>query len=259
MARKTTHLIPAFAVIFALTLVFASPNAMAQPDGDGSLHDADKSRDKKYDDKYHHAPKSILLEGFSGTIQLSAGETKDNHDQLRDQISVTLVQAASVAEENGFSDAMKAELGFVEDENQNKYVAWIITSMSEDEESQTMIMNKFVVDAADPENFATVSKTFEGSGMYDHGDYEDDHGDYHKDGSSMLSDPEHVEKKIQKLERMLNGGTGDAESNQLLIEAIYHLRMLQTAIADEDEQKIDSLHDQIQKLKEQMISLEKSK
>jgi len=118
MNSKTKYIIPAFAAVFALMFVIAIPYVMAE-DGEGV-----KWTGENHQIKRHHGNKAILVEGFTGTIQLPEEMTPEMYSALKSKVTVSLGQAVSVAESNGVTDAMKANIGIVQDGEGNKYVVW---------------------------------------------------------------------------------------------------------------------------------------
>ena len=160
MNTKTKYLIPAIAAVFALAFVFATPYVIAE---EGDYPHA------KWGDKSHKMHKLIevtLADGKSWAIPLHQEFNKDAMKSLKDDISVSLVDAANAAQSAGESDIMMAHIGIVNDQNGNKGVAWILSSMNMDEESQIPTANIFVVDAGDVENTAKTTKQFDPS-MHD--------------------------------------------------------------------------------------------
>ena len=150
MNRKTKYLIPAFAAVFALTFVFVTPYVMAEGDYDGH---------SKWGAKHQGMTKAVTVDGFTGSISIPEDIDKEAMKALKEQVSVTLIVAATAAEENGFSDVMKASIGIVKNENGDKYVAWVLAGMSMDDD--TVTKNIFVVDAGNAENTGSVTKSFD--------------------------------------------------------------------------------------------------
>ena len=244
MNTQKRFILPAFAAVFALMFVVATPFVMAEP-GERSWGD-DKNMWKDAA-KHHKKHMTIEVEGFTGSIPIPEDLARESHQELKDQVTVSLSEAAAGL------DVMKGSIGMAVNENGEKFVVWKLVSMDiPDEETDTKIATIYIVDAADASNTATVTKEFDLS-MKNRM-----HGNYGADGAK-LSDPERLESKIQKLEQKLNEGTGDSESDQLKIEFIYVLRQLQTAIADGDDAQADSLREQLKELRNQMIDLKKFK
>ena len=150
MNTKTKYLIPAFAAVFALTFVFATPYVMAQEGYDGH---------SKWGAKHHGGHMAVTVDGFTGSIPIPEDIDREAMKGLKEQVSVSLVDAANAAETAGVTDVMKASIGVVKNENGDKFVAWILAGMTMDEE--TVTKNIFVVDADDVENTGSVSHSFD--------------------------------------------------------------------------------------------------
>ena len=157
MNAKIKYMIPAFAAVIALAFAFA-PSVLADDAAVDQMH-------ARWDEG-HHGPKgpmgphAIAIEGFKGSVAIPQDITKDTRDSLKEQVTVTLSQAANVASSNGF-DGMSANLGVVDDGAGNKYLAWTIVSIDKDAETNVVTSNVFVVDAGDAKNFAQMTQTFD--------------------------------------------------------------------------------------------------
>lgn len=164
MNTKTKYLIPAFAAVFALLFVFAAPSARAD---DQSTANPDETH--HWDSMGHKGPMGshfVTADGFTGSIQLPDTFDKATQNTLKDQVSVSLFQAASTAQENGLTNANSAQLGCVQNDQGNKYLAWIISDTEED--SGIITVNTLVVDAGNSSNFVTLSNTFDPATMTGH-------------------------------------------------------------------------------------------
>jgi len=150
MNGKTKFAIPAFAAVFALTFVLVTPYVMAEGDYDGHF---------KWGAKHHGGHTAVTVDGFTGSIPIPENVDKETMKGLKEQVSVTLIDAATVAEENGFSDVMKASIGIVKNENGGKYVAWVLAGMSMEDDIVTK--NIFVVDAGNAENTGSITTSFD--------------------------------------------------------------------------------------------------
>jgi len=230
MKTKTKYMIPAFAAVFALMFVVATPYVMA----DGT--DKAKWAGVKDMKRGHHA---ILVEGFTGTIQIPEEMTKETHDALKSQITVSLGQAVSVAESNGVTDAMKAGIGIAKDGEGNKYVVWTIISMNKDVESNTKTINIFVVDAGDATNFTTVTKTFDHSEMK-----EKMHGD--------------KMEKYEKFQQKFSEPTGNAEIDAARAHFLDLTQQLRDAIKNGDTETAQSLKKQLEELRPSFLNMRNS-
>lgn len=150
MNTKTKYLIPAFAAVFALTFVMAAPYVMAEDDSTGHPN---------WGEKHHRGPFALTAEGFTGTIQIPEDADRETMKNLKDQISVSLIDAATSAENAGVSDVIKANIGMVQNENGDKFVAWILAGIIT--EGDTITRNIFVVDAGDSGNTAHIENQFD--------------------------------------------------------------------------------------------------
>jgi hypothetical protein len=150
MNRKTKYLIPTFAAVFALTFIFVTPYVIAEGDYEGH---------SKWGAKHHGMNKAVTVDGFTGFIPIPEDFNKETMKALKEQVSVTLIDAATAAEDNGLSNVMKASIGIVKNENGDKYVAWVLTGMSM--EDDTVTKNIFVVDAGNAENTGSITKSFD--------------------------------------------------------------------------------------------------
>lgn len=150
MNTRTKYLIPAFAAVFAVTFAMAAPYVMAD-DGLGGH--------PNWGGKFHRGPFALTVEGFTGTIQIPDDINRDTMKTLKDQISVSLVEAATSAQNAGVSDVVKANIGIVQNENGDKFVAWILSGITVEDENVTR--NIFVVDAGNSGNTAQVENQFD--------------------------------------------------------------------------------------------------
>ena len=220
-------------------------------------HLEDKMR---HDSKKHHM--IVNVEGFTGAIMVPEMseeiDMKAAHDALRAQVTVKLSEAAAAAENSGL-DVMKGSIGMTVNENGDKSVAWILTAMNMDSESEKMSATMFVVDAADIANTAQVTKEFDHSMMMSEGkekgySHDKQQGDYEK----ALSDPEQIENKIAKIEKKLSeGGTGNVTTDSLKTQFLDLLKQLQTAISDGNDTQADSLREQLNDLRNQMTDMKR--
>ena len=165
MNNKIKYAIPVFAAVFVLTFAFATPHIMADSVDMNSEEYSTEAGDQRTWKNGYHGHKTILVEEFVGSIPIPEERNNETYQLLREQMTVSLGQAVSVAESEGITDAIKASVGIVKDGEDNRYVVWKIVSMAMDTESETKTMNFFVVDAGNLENFAAVTKTFDHSGM----------------------------------------------------------------------------------------------
>jgi len=236
MDSKTKYMIPAFVAVFALMFAF-TPFVMAQEDGEHTEEKHAKWGGEKYSKQGNHGKKAILVEEFTGTIQIPEEMTKETHDELKDQITVSLGQAVSVAESNRVTDAMKASIGIAKDGEGNKYVVWIIVSIDKDSESETVTKNIFVVDAGDAANFTTVTKSFDHSEMK-----EGMHGD--------------KTAKFEKFQQKFSESTGDVDAARA--QFLDLMQQLRDAYENGDTETAQSIKDQLHELKQIFLNVNNS-
>ncbi len=142
MTTKTQYLLPAFVAIFALMFVVATPYVAADED------------DKRFAQQNGKKHMPIQVEGFEGRIQIT--EDSDRQE-IKSQITVSLSEAS------GGLDVHKAHLGVVVNENDDKFLVWILVNVEKDAESETAIATIYVVDAGDLSNTATITKEIDPS------------------------------------------------------------------------------------------------
>jgi hypothetical protein len=165
MKTKTRILIPAIAVLVAIVAIATTPAIMAESGYEkGAWHDGAKHTWKD-GAKHHKGHMKIQVEGFVGSISVPEDMDRESHKALKEQVTVSLSEAAQGL------DVMKGSIGIAVNENGEKFVVWKLVSIDKDEESETATATIHVVDAADAENTATVTKEFDSSMKYQrHGD-----------------------------------------------------------------------------------------
>ena len=220
MNSKTKYIIPVFvvAVVFALVFVSVTPSTMAQGGDHG---------------KWRHHHHTTIAEGFTGTITIPQEMTRETHAELKNKVTVSLGQAVLIAESNGVTDAMKASIGVVKDDNDNKYLVWKIISLDHDVESQTKTMNIFVVDAGDDSNFTSITETF---------------------GHSWMMKNDKIDRKIEKFQQKFSEPTGDAEVDAARAQFLDLLQQLGDAYANGDYEAAKSIREQLKELKQTVFS-----
>jgi len=224
-ARK--YLIPAFVAAFALMFAVATPFVMA--DGDGYA-------------KYHKKHWTVQVSNaFEGSIEITEDST---HQSLKDQITITLSEAASK-----YPDAKKAKLGIAVNDN-GKYVVWKVIEMTMDSETNTKSMMIHVIDArADTLDAAAtedVQKEFDHSTKYTR------HGDYKMSGYKMHGyyadmTPEELEAKRAQHKEMKEAFSTLSEEEQTAIKSHFHSMMTDNADMSQEDREA-----KFAKLKEEM-------
>ena len=198
----------------------------------------------------HHM--MLKVDGFTGKITLpDLSEIEDKkaiHEEIKSQVTVKLSEAAAVAENAGL-DVIKGNMEIVVNEDGVKSLAWIMTSMNMNGDTEKIPATIFVVDAADATNTAQITKEFDRFM-----DKKTHDGKYDK---TALSDPEQLQNKISKIEEKLSQGTSNIETSAAKTKFVDILKQLQTAIEDGDDEQADSLREQLKDLRNQMVDLKK--
>lgn len=225
-ARK--YLIPAFVAAFALMFAVATPFVMAEY-GDGYA-------------KYHKKPWAVQVSNdFVGNIPITEDST---HQSLKDQITITLSEAASK-----YPDAKKAKLGIAVNDN-GKYVVWKVIEMTMDSETNTKSMMIHVIDAGaesiDKAATEDVQKEFDHSTKYTR------HGDYKMSGHKMHGyyadmTPEELEAKRAQHKEMKEAFSTLSEEEQTAIKSHFHSMMTDNADMSQEDREA-----KFAKLKEEM-------
>jgi len=209
----------------------------------------------------HHHHMIVIVEGFTGKILIpDMSEVEDKkavHQKLKEQVTVKLSEASSVAEKNLTGlDVMKGSIGMAVNEDGVKSVAWILVAMDmNDTDSDKRSKTIFVVDAADVNNIAQTTKEYEHSEMsMKHKDKKYSHDKVYE---NKLSDTEKIQDKIAKIEEKIATGTGNADVDAAKAQFLDLLKQLQTAISEGNDVKADSLREQLKDIRNQMIDLKK--
>ena len=223
MTTKTQYLLPAFVAIFALMFVVATPYVAA---------DEDDRRFAQQNGKKHMP---IQVEGFDGSIQIT---DDSDRQEIKSQITVSLSDAAAGL------DVHKAHLGVVVNENDDKFLVWILVNVEKDAESETAIATIYVVDAGDLSNTATITK-------------EIDLSEKTRDGK-RTRDGDGMANKIERLEERFSEPTGNEELDDLQTQFLEKIRELKEAHEEGDSDKVQELRKELKDLREQLIELRSS-
>jgi len=223
MTTKTQYLLPAFVAIFALMFVVATPYVAADED------------DKRFAQQNGKKHMPIQVEGFDGSIQIT--EDSDRQE-IKSQITVSLSDAS-----DGL-DVHKAHLGVVVNENDDKFLVWILANVEKDSESETAIATIYVVDAGDSSNTATITK-------------EIDHSERIRNGE-RTSDGDGMANKIERLEERFSEPTGNEQLDDLQTRFLEKIRELKEAHEEGDSDKVQELRKELKDLREQLIELRSS-
>jgi len=223
MTTKTQYLLPTFVAIFALMFVVATPYVAA---------DEDDSRFAQQNGKKHMP---IQVEGFEGSIQITEDS---NRQEIKSQITVSLSDAAAEL------DVHKAHLGVVVNENDDKFLVWILANVEKDAESETAIATIYVVDAGDLSKTATITK-------------EIDLSEKTRDGK-RTRDGDGMANKIEILEERFSEPTGNEELDDLQTQFLEKIRELKEAHEEGDSDKVQELRKELKDLRGQLIELRSS-
>jgi len=223
MTTKTQYLLPAFVAIFALMFVVATPYVAA---------DEDDSRFAQQNGKKHMP---IQVEGFEGSIQIT---DDSDRQEIKSQITVLLSEAAAGL------DVHKAHLGVVVNENDDRFLVWILANVEKDAEFETAIATIYVVDAGDLSNTATITK-------------EIDLSEKTRDGK-RTRDGDGMANKIERLEERFSEPTGNEELDDLQTQFLEKIRELKEAHEEGDSDKVQELRKELKDLREQLIELRSS-
>lgn len=228
MKTASKYLIPAFVAAFALMFAVATPFVMAEY-GDGYA-------------KYHKKHWTVQVSNdFVGNIPITEDST---HQSLKDQITITLSEAASK-----YPDAKKAKLGIAVNDN-GKYVVWKVIEMTMDSETNTKSMMIHVIDAGaesiDKAATEDVQKEFDHSTKYTR------HGDYKMSGHKMHGyyadmTPEELEAKRAQHKEMKEAFSTLSEEEQTAIKSHFHSMMTDNADMSQEDREA-----KFAKLKEEM-------
>ena len=223
MTTKTQYLLPAFVAIFALMFVVATPNVAAGED------------DKRFAQQNGKKRMPIQVEGFEGSIQI----TEDSDRQkIKSQITVSLSDAA-----DGL-DVYKAHLGVVVNENDDKFLVWILVNVEKDTESDTAVTTIHIVDAGDLSNTTTITK-------------EIDHSERTRDGERTRSG-DGMANKIERLEERFSEPTGNDELDDMQTQFLEKIQELKEAHEEGDSDKVQELRQELKGLRELFIDLRSS-
>jgi len=135
-------MIPAFAAVFALMFVFATPYVMAEGD---DYH-------AKWDGAEHH---KMHMKIQIGELSGSEPVTRENvHDKMSETIPL------AVASYN-YPDVKKASIGIAVNDAGEKFLVWKLVSMDKNEDGSVKA-TIYVVDALKGFEITTIEKSFDG-------------------------------------------------------------------------------------------------
>jgi hypothetical protein len=191
MNTKTKIYIPAIVALVAIITIAAVP-ALAESGADkGVWQDGPK---------HHHHMAVQVDKVLDWTVPIPADFSKDTMKDLKNDVTVSLIDAATAAKNAGVTDVMMANIGVINDQSGNKFVAWILSSMNENAESGKVTANIFLVDAGNIANTAQVTKEFDPFMMDKDGDHK--WSDHKMQGDFANLTPEQQDAKIAQHKEM---------------------------------------------------------
>jgi len=239
MNTKVKYMIPAFAVVFAL--VFAlSPYVMADNGASAMWGNGAKHMERDGPIGSH----AVKVDGFVGSIPIPETLDKTTHDSLKSQVSVTLGQAVAEADAKGFTNAQRANIGVVQNQNGDKYLAWIITSSESDATTGIITTNIFVVDAGDVNHSDKATTTFDPSTMKDK--MQNGTFDHSKWGDKMTGDNT---ARFEQFKQKFLEPTGDAAVDAARKQFVELKQQLHDAIQKGDTATAQDIKKQLNDLK----------
>lgn len=239
MNNKTKYMLPAFAAVFALMFVAATPYVLAES-GDEKTWMGEG--DYKHAKKMHKGHiKVVMVEGFTGSIPLpdmsTIADKREVFESLREQITVRLSEAATAAE-NAELDVMKGSIGIAVNENGEKYIVWLLSEKNRDLDSQITTATIFVVDAGDLSNTAQVTKEF--------------------DHSVKGIDATKFANKAERLQQKFSEPTGNPEVDILRSQFVEKIQELRDVSSNGDVEKAQQIREELKSLKDQLIEMRNS-
>jgi len=210
MNTKTKIYIPAIVALVAIAI--ATVPALAESGADKGVW--------QYGAKHHKNHMAVQVEQvLDWTVPIPADFSKDTMKDLKNDVTVSLVDAATAAKNAGVTDVMMASIGVINDQADNKFVAWILSSMDKNEESGTITANIFLVDAGNIANTAQVTKEFDPSMMFRDGDHK--WSDNKMQGYFADLTPEEREAKIAQHKEMKQVFASLSEEDQAALHSYF--------------------------------------
>ena len=223
MTTKTQYMLPAFVAIFALMFVAITPYVAAD-DGERPFgqHQGEKTYKK-------HMP--IQVEGFEGSIQITEDS---NRQELKDKVTVSLSEAAEGL------DVYKSSLGAVINEDDEKFLVWILANFEKDAESGIVTTTIYIVDAGNSSNTTEITREL----------------DHSKDDRTQSL--RGLANNIEKLEEKFSEPTGNEEVDELGAQLVEKIGELKEAHEEGDSDKVQELRLEMKDLMQQLRELRNS-
>ena len=237
MNTKTKIYIPAIVALVAIITIAAVP-ALAETGADKGMWQGGPK---------HHSHMAVQVDKvLDWTVPIPADFSKDTMKDLKNDVTVSLVDAATAAKNAGDTDVMMASIGVINDQSDNKFVAWILSSMDKNEESGTVTANIFLVDAGNVANTAQVTKEFDPSMMDKDGDHK--WSDHKMQGYFADMTPEERQAKITQHEEMKQALTSLSPEDQAALHSYFKGMKGDYANLTEDEKatKLDEHRQQME-------------
>ncbi len=213
MNRKIKFVIPAFAAVFALMFVFATPYVMAEGGDYSKWSGAD----------HHKKHMKIQLGELSGYEPVTRETIHDKKDE---------VIALSVATYN-YPDAKKASLGIAINDAGEKFLVWKIVTMTKSDDgikSATI----HVVDALMGYEITTIEKSFDRSSM----DGKWSHHGMHDKFAELT--PEEREAKFAQYKEMKQAFSSISDEDREIIKS--HFKEMKAEYANLSVEEKDAKH-----------------
>jgi len=225
MNGKIKFIIPAFAAVFALMFVFATPHVMAEG-GDYS----------KWSGADHHKHMKIQIGELSGSEPVTRETIHDKKDK---------VIALSVATYN-YPDAKKASIGIAVNDAGEKFLVWKIITMTKNDDG-TKSVTIHVVDALLGYEITTIEKSFDRSSM----DGKWSHHGMHDKFAELT--PEEREAKFAQFKEMKQAFSSISDEDRELI--MTHFKEMKQEYATLSDEEKDAKHTEFKSQMEEFAAL----
>lgn len=222
VAIVTIAAVPALAESGAISLETVPQTTQEGPlgDGDGETNDDNAEKGMWQDGPKHHNHMAVQVDKvLDWTVPIPADFSKDTMKDLKNDVTVSLVDAATAAKNAGVTDVMMASIGIINDQADNKFVAWILSSMDENAESGNVTANIFLVDAGNVANNAQVTKEFDPFMMSRDGDHK--WSEHKMQGYFADLTPEQRDAKATQFKEMKQAFASLSEEDQALLHSHF--------------------------------------
>ncbi len=235
------YVLPVFVAAFALAFLVATPFVLAESGYGMHSYDGAKS---------HKGHWAIPVGDFVGSISIPEEMDRESHKALKDQVTVSLCDAAA-----GYPNVKKAKLGMAVNEEGEKFLVWKLVEFIKDSDSETGTMTIYIVDAGDADTpHVKVTKDFDKATHHQKwSDYKGMKGHYadmtpeereakfaqHKEMKGHYADmtPEEREAKFAQHKEMRAAFDSLSEEDQTALKAYFHDMKKDFAGMTEEEMK----------------------